>query len=218
MIYGTPVLAMPDLMVICFGINDVRQGLTSQAQLIALLKQAVNRIRGVLPTTDLVLWGPNAFLTDDPDERRPRSTPIGNAQAYSTILYSAHAALKNLWPNVLVVQKQDFFGKTCVTYASAGGASGWMTDQMHPSLPAQNAEADWLAPLIGFVQPFNPQRAIPGAHGRGLRGLMPYAVYPRRGGGPGYYTPSRAGRGSARARCRARTMSISSSPARATRR
>ena len=194
-IYGTPVLALPDLMVICFGINDVRQGATSQAQLVALLKQAVNRIRGVLPTTDIVLWGPNAFLTDDPTERGPGHATVAGqaAQAYSTILYNAYAALKNVWPNVLVVQKQDLFGKTCVTYAAAGGASGWMTDQIHPSLPAQIAEADWLAPLIGFVQPFNPQRAALARTAAATAGVMPYTIYPREVEDPATYTPVASG-------------------------
>ncbi len=199
MIYGTPALALPDLMVICFGINDVRQGATSQAQLVALLKQAVNRIRGVLPTTDIVLWGPNAFLTDDPTSAS-RVTPNSSAgvlaaaaQAYSTVLYNAYAALKNVWPNVLVVQKQDLFGKTSITYAAAGGASGWMTDQIHPSLPAQIAEADWLAPLIGFAQPFNPQRAALARTAAATAGVMPYTVYPREVEDAATYTPVASG-------------------------
>ncbi|MBE7190094.1 hypothetical protein, partial [Jatrophihabitans endophyticus] len=40
-INGNPVLSVPGLVVMCYGINDVRQGATTQAQLVALLTQAV---------------------------------------------------------------------------------------------------------------------------------------------------------------------------------
>ena len=89
LINGTPALQVPGLVVMCWGINDVRTGATSQAQLVALLTQAVNRIRAVLPTTDIVLWGPNTFLADDPTGAG-LVTPSGNAQAYSSLLYGAY--------------------------------------------------------------------------------------------------------------------------------
>ena len=183
-INGSPVLQVPGLVVFCWGINDVRTGGTSQDALVALITKAVNRIRATLPTTDIVLWGPNSFLADDPTGAG-LVTPSGSAQAYSTLLYGAYERLKNVWPNVLVLQKQDIFGKTCLTQAQQGGAGlSWMSDQLHPNLTAQTQMADWLAPLIGFKKPFNQQRAnlariaVPAA---------PYTVYPREVEDPAYY-------------------------------
>ena len=191
-IYGTPVLAVPDLLVLCYGINDVRQGATSLAQMIALLTAAVNRVRAVLPITDIVLLGPNSFLTDDPGAYG-RVTPIANAQSYSTLLYNAYAALKNIWPNVVVLQKQDVFGKTATSYAAQGSASGWMADQIHPSLPAQNQVCDWLAPLIGTQAPFNPQRAALARTVGAALGVMPYTLYPREVEDSGFYATIASG-------------------------
>lgn len=186
LINGTPLLQVPGLIVLCLGINDVRTGTTSQAQLTALLIQAVNRIRAVLPTTDIVLWGPNSLLADDPTGAGLVSpATAAAAQSYASLLYNAYASLRNSWPNVLVLQKQDIFGKTCVSYAASGGAAGsWMSDQLHPSLGAQTQMTDWLAPLIGFKQPFNLQRA---ALARIASPTAPYTVYSRDVEDPSFY-------------------------------
>lgn len=183
LINGSPALQVPGLVVLCLGINDVRSGATTLPQLVALLTRAVSRIRAVLPTTDIVLWGPNSFLLDDPSSAG-YITPSSAAQAYASLLYAAYEQLKNVWPNVLVLQKQDIFGKTCQTYAAQGGSAGAMSDQLHPNNGAQTQMADWLAPLIGFKKPFNPQRANlarignPGA---------PYLIYPREVEDPAFY-------------------------------
>ncbi|MCW6510998.1 SGNH/GDSL hydrolase family protein [Lichenifustis flavocetrariae] len=184
-INGTPVLQVPGLIVMCWGINDVRTGTTTQAQLVALLSKAINRVRAVLPATDIVLWGPNSFLTDDPTGAG-LVTPSANAQAYTTLLYGAYEQLKNVWPNVLVLQKQDIFGKSCFTYAASGGAGqSWMSDQLHPTPGAQTQMADWLAPLIGFKKPFSPQRAN---LARLAKPAAPYTIYSREVEDTAFYT------------------------------
>ena len=185
-INGTPVLQVPGLVVLCYGINDVRTGTTTQAQLVALITKAVNRIRAVLPACDIVLWGPNSFLADDPTGSALVSPAIAvAAQAYSTLLYGAYEQLKNVWPNVLVLQKQDIFGKTCQTYAALGGSGlSAMSDQLHPSLGAQTQMADWLAPQIGFKKPFNAQRANLARVGNPT---APYTIYPREVEDPAFY-------------------------------
>ena len=184
-INGTPVLQLPSLIVMCWGINDVRTGTTSQAQLVALLTRAVNRIRAVLPSTDIVLWGPNTFLADDPTSAG-LVTPLASAQSYSSLLYGAYQSLKNVWPNVVVLQKQDIFGKACLTFAQTGGSGlSYMSDQLHPSPGAQTQMADWLAPLIGFKAPFNQQRAN---LARVSNPTAPYTVYQREVEDPAFYT------------------------------
>ena len=124
-------------------------------------------------------------MGDDPTSAALVSPATGvAAQSYTSLLYNAYASLKNSWPNVVVAQKQDIFGKTCQTYAAIGGASGWMSDQLHPSLGAQTQMADWLAPLIGFKQPYNPQRA---ALARLAAATAPYAIYNREVEDPAFY-------------------------------
>ena len=186
-INGTPALQVPGLIVLCFGINDVRTGATTQAQLVGLIRKAVDRIRAVLPQTDIVLWGPNSFLQDDVGGAGYISpNTAAAAQTYSTLLYGAYEQLKNTWPNVLVLQKQDILGKTCATYAALGASSAtsYMADQLHPGLGAQTQMADWLAPLIGFKKPFNSQRA---ALARVANPPAPYLVYPREVEDPALY-------------------------------
>ena len=186
LVNGLPSLQLPDLIVFCWGINDVRTGATTQAQLVARIKQVVNRIRAVLPTTDIVLWGPNSFLADDPTNASLVSpATAAAAQSYSSLLYGTYEQLKNVWPNVVVLQKQDIFGKTCQTFAALGGTGvSSMSDQLHPSNGAQTQMADWLAPLIGFKKPFNQQRAN---LARVSAPTTPYAVYPREVEDPAFY-------------------------------
>lgn len=178
-INGAPKLQIPALIVMCYGINDVRTGTTTEDQLVALISRAINRIRATLPTTDIILWGPNSFLADDPSASGA-VVPLASAQAYTSLLYNAYARLKNVWPNVVVLQKQDLFGKTCQTYASIGSGSGWMADILHPSLSAQTQMANYIAGVIGYQQPFNQQRAN---MARVANPTAPHLVYAR-GRGP----------------------------------
>jgi lysophospholipase L1-like esterase len=143
--YGITALlaSAPDLIVMCWGINDVRLGLTTQPQLVALLTQAVNAIRAALPRCDIVLWGPNAFQSDD-NGSTGFVSPLASAQTYTDILYNAYAALVGTWPNVIVVQKQDTLGQTCVPHATAT----WMTDILHPNTTGQKLTLDALIPAI----------------------------------------------------------------------
>ena len=186
LINGAPVLQLPGLIVFCWGINDVRTGATTQAQLVARITGAVNRIRAVLPTTDIVLWGPNSFLSDDPTGAGLVSpATAAAAQGYSSLLYGAYEQLKNVWPNVLVLQKQDIFGKASSSFAALGGTGfSYMSDQLHPTNGAQTQMADWLAPVIGFKKPFNPQRAT---LARVAVPTAPYLVYPREVEDPNFY-------------------------------
>ncbi|WP_321797126.1 SGNH/GDSL hydrolase family protein [Burkholderia sp. BCC1988] len=125
---GDVIAAAPDLIVLCYGINDTRQGATSQAQLVTMLKQAVNTLLAALPNTDIVLRMPNSFLTTDPGGFG-YVVPISNAQQYSSILQGAYLALENVWPNVPLVKIQgDVFPEVCPA------AGTLWSNQIHPSV------------------------------------------------------------------------------------
>lgn len=49
------------LIILSYGINDIRLGATTQAALRALLMQAVNYIRKNMPTTDICFAHPRQF-------------------------------------------------------------------------------------------------------------------------------------------------------------
>lgn len=131
-----------NLVILSWGINDIRTGSRTQAQITADLVTAVNAIRAGSPNTDIVLRVPNSFLTDDVGAHG-YVTPNSSAQAYSTALRNAYLSLVDRWPNVVVWDAQTrVFGTTSLTQAQAG--SGMMSDQLHPGGAGQIAIADML--------------------------------------------------------------------------
>jgi lysophospholipase L1-like esterase len=142
--YSATVAANPNLIVFCFGINDVRLGLTNLPSLIALIQQAVNQLRAALPSTDIVLWGPNEFLTTDVGGLGFVS-PNSAAQAYSTELFQAYAAVVSQWQNVAVVQKQNL-----IAFPQTSPAlSAYMANQIHPSSLGQIEESVQINNAVG---------------------------------------------------------------------
>ena len=143
------IAAVPDLIVFSYGINDVRLGATTQAQLTALLKTAVNKFRTALPNCDIVLRMPNSFLTTDVSAFGYVS-PNASAQAYSDILRNAYLSLENVWPNVVVYKSQ------LVRFPSVCPAtSPYMNDQLHPTFAGYSGIIDDIAGVIGPVAPYN---------------------------------------------------------------
>lgn len=135
-----------DLYVISYGINDVRLGYTSEDQLVALLVDAVDRIRAGAPNADIVLRVPNSLLTTDVDGFG-FVQPNSNAQTYSTILHNAYLRLLNRWPNVVVFDAQEVvFGTVSLP------ASPLMINQLHPSSAGYTALAKALVYVIGYWQ------------------------------------------------------------------
>lgn len=147
------IAAKPDLIVFSYGINDVRQGLTTQAQLVSLLQQAVNAIRAALPKCDIVLRMPNSLLTTDvngygyvvPAGPAAGQTVAQAAQTYTDILRNAYLSLENYWPNVVVYKSQ------IVRFPSTSPASSpYMNDQLHPTVAGYSGIFDDIAGIIGY--------------------------------------------------------------------
>ncbi len=137
------IAASGDLYVFCYGINDVRLGATDQPTLHTRIVSAVTQIRAALATSDIVLWGPNSFLTTDVGGSGYVS-PNTSAQVYTNILYNAYAAQHGAWPNVAVVQKQDaIFTRICQA------STIYMSDQLHPSTHGQQNEGQQITANIG---------------------------------------------------------------------
>jgi lysophospholipase L1-like esterase len=127
----------PHLVVLSFGLNDVRLGGTTLAQMIALLVDAVELIRVSLPAADILLRMPNSLTT----------TVVGTDfvdgithQAATDILRRAYLSLIGAWPNVTVANTQaQLFGVT------ARSTSPYMGDELHPSSRGYGVLAHYLA-------------------------------------------------------------------------
>lgn len=151
----------PDLIIASWGINDVRTGQTTQAQLVARLQQYIDAVRGGLPNTPILLRIPAALTTTDSGGTHYVTAadgtinPAGAAQTYSTILRNAYLALSGVYPYVAIADVQgDVLGVT------SRSAHPLMGDQIHPGpanftntgIPFGGGQviiADHLVTLIG---------------------------------------------------------------------
>lgn len=138
------IAAGPDLIVFSYGINDVRQGRTSQATLTDELRTAVTTLRAALPSADIVLRMPNSFLTTDVNGTG-YVTPTTSAQAYSDALRGAYRALAGEWPNVAVYDSQALLFEE-----TSQASSPLMLDQIHPSLQGYGQT---LAQIMEIITP-----------------------------------------------------------------
>lgn len=146
--------AVEPRLVICYGINDVRQGATSQAQLRTLLDSTITTAKATLPDLEITLWGPNSLTADDPGATGYVTTTglfagmtlAQAAQAATDILYNAYASFAGDPRVKAVVQKQDLpaFGRTVKTVA----ASGVMTDILHPNARGQKLAGAQILPYL----------------------------------------------------------------------
>jgi lysophospholipase L1-like esterase len=164
------IAAQADLYVISYGINDVRFGQTTEAQLTYLLMFAVNRILAGVPNADIVLRMPNSFLSADINGYG-FVQPNSDAPVYSTILRNAYKHLENRWSNVAILDTQDaVFGR------ASPPSSAYMANQIHPSSAGYVALAKSLVDLIGQKQPYDPVLA---ANALAVNPSAPYSIYPR---------------------------------------
>jgi lysophospholipase L1-like esterase len=164
------IAAQADLYVLSYGINDVRLGHTTEAQLTALLTTAVNKIRAGVPKADIVLRMPNSFLSVDMSNYG-FVQPNAQAPAYSTILRNAYMHLQDHWTNVAVLNTQDdVFGRASLT------SSPYMANQIHPSDAGYVALAQELVGLIGVTVPYSSTQAAAALAGNPS---APYTIYPR---------------------------------------
>ena len=112
------------------------------------------------PDAKIILWGSNAFTTDDAgDGPHYYLSASGNttlsglwtgmtlaqaAQAGSTILYNAYAAFAGDTRIFALVQKQDVLGKT----SQPNSTMTWMVNQIHPGPRGQVLEARQIVPTL----------------------------------------------------------------------
>lgn len=124
------VAASPDLIIFSLGINDIRAGLKTAAEIKAGIISYVNTLMGLLPNVDFVLRTPNTFLIDDPSSAGTL-IPQASAQQYSTDLRNVYDSLTGQWPNAVVWSAPDrIFGRTSPLFANSRGL--WK-DTLHPS-------------------------------------------------------------------------------------
>lgn len=169
------IAAAPDLVIFSYGINDVRQGARTKAQLQADIVTAVSQILAALPSCDIVLRMPNSFITTDVGGNG-YVVPNGSAQAYSTILKDAYRALARKWPNVVLFDSQllEFPETILATYT-------YMTDQIHPTDAGYDRILDRLAEIISPSGTFNLGRVFNkgyAAHAQASAYATAYSVYP----------------------------------------
>lgn len=132
-----------DVAVLCWGINDLKDGSRTKAQLKADLTTAVNSIRTAKPTCEIILWTPNAFLTSDPTGSNYILPNISFAQGYSDNLRDAYLELVGTWPTYVThVSKRTITGDT------PGATNSNWQDTIHPSNTANDAYALQIANVL----------------------------------------------------------------------
>ena len=163
------IAANPDLIVFCYGINDIRDGGTTYEMARATLLIVIQQLRAALPNCDILLRMPNSFVTTNIDGLNfvPSThgftgmTQAQAAQAAVNILRDTYRAAQNLWPNVVLLNTiGDVFPEICPA------TSPLLRDQIHPSncvagaTPATNQSGfgkiiDAVVGIIGYkgVQP-----------------------------------------------------------------
>lgn len=160
----------PDLVSLCFGINDVRLGLTTQAQLAASITNAVIQLKTNFPNVCVVLWTPNALQKNDP-QAYGYVVPLTSAQAYTDIMRLAYAQLNGLFNDTAYVNKMDATGSVCIDN------SPYMQDILHPNNLGQITN---LKPLITRITPpVTPINLTASAAAWTSNPLNPWTVYPR---------------------------------------
>lgn len=142
----------PDMIVLRYGINDVRLGLTSESQLTARLDTFVQQVTAVLPNVCIILNMPNSILYDAANASGYIDAPVSlsKVQGYSDILRNSYLNMVGRYPNTLVLDtqsgKHQIFSKTSTTLANKGT---FMSDVLHPTGEGYAAEVRAIARLLG---------------------------------------------------------------------
>ncbi len=135
----------PDLIVLSFGINDVRTGGANLTQMKAFLANVITWQRANLPNACLVLRMPNCL---GPTDFGPGYvSPNSSAQAYTDILWRAYSSVRDEYPDVTVIDMMTrIFGRT------SKPANIYLGDQLHPSSLGYAAIVDEVVKVIGLPQ------------------------------------------------------------------
>ena len=132
----------PDLVIFCYGINDVRLGKTSLEKLIQLHDFAIQKI---LKETNayILLRTPHTLCSDSPNGY---ISPSNAGQAYSDILWNCYESFRGKYPKTDVLDLQTIiFGRTSRTVVE----SSLMADELHANNSGQAYEGTVIAEFIG---------------------------------------------------------------------
>lgn len=114
--YIDVVAYAPDVIVLSFGINDVRDGSTTANQLQTYIQRCLDNFQTDLPNCDIVLRMPNPLAVEDTGSHWVTGiTP----QAATTILYNAYKYFENTNNRILLMNTMDtlFGGSNAFTLA-----------------------------------------------------------------------------------------------------
>ena len=142
----------PDLIVFCYGINDVRLGLCDYATLTSRITSAVNQLQIACPNCDIILRMPNSLIYDSANTNTYIDAPISQVkvQGYSDILRNAYRDLTGVFKNVYVLDVQkgtgSIFNETVNTLANKGF---YHSDALHPNGEGYAAIIREVAILLG---------------------------------------------------------------------
>jgi len=138
-----------DLLVLSFGINDVRVNSATAEQISTMLLTVMDAATTANPNISILLRMPNNFLTVSPNgyiEQGSYPSLAAAAQAQSEILYSAYKAIEFARSNAVLMDTQEYiFGRTCKA------SSPLMNDEIHPNY---NGIVELLVETIGYTEPF----------------------------------------------------------------
>lgn len=149
-----------DIVVLGYGINDVRTGMT-QATLQARLETCIQAIYAAEPTAKIILCSPNYPAADDPTAGNfialtgqfSGLTLAQAAQLCGDICRAAYAAFASDARVYRVFHRSDYLGTTVATVANSGTALGLpavvMTDQLHPNALGRRV---WALPFRAVLQ------------------------------------------------------------------
>lgn len=143
----------PDLVVLCYGINDIRWGAVTKAELKAYIVSAVELLQAALPECDVILRMPNALLYDAANTNTYIDAPtsLSKVQGYSDILRLSYRESMGLFPNTFVLdtQKGKFQLMPEVVSSAAGLYMFSATDSLHPNTEYHGALVRNIALCIG---------------------------------------------------------------------
>ena len=186
----------PDLIVFCYGINDVRLGGTTKDQLKSLITSSILKLQDAIPGADIIMRMPNSLLYDSANTNSYIDAPtsLAKVQGYSDILREAYRELNSAFSNTYLLDTQrgttQIFTEKCNTAAGLYMSSA--TDSLHPSAQAYAATIrevilaitdsypNRYAKFDYGVKPLLPPITIAeAAHAAAVNATDPYLIMPR---------------------------------------
>lgn len=153
--WAATVAAAPHLIVASWGINDVRGGGTTEAQMRALLVWFIEKAKADLPNTDLVLRIPNPMVTTGGSFISGITAEEANRR-----IREAYLSLIDSYAHVQVIDTSPVFGTATLP-------TSWiMSDQLHPTPQGHWFTGHYLATKIGLPGRTPPKMGPPSRYVR----------------------------------------------------